>query len=132
MTNQNPTSALNRLEIANREYRQLRDETARLSLRAIADETRELFPNARWVGLDTGDQDASGYQWVIAIFSENSVLASNDNDAEELDVMSEVASNLDDSTRGIWFPFAIEHVEFAHGIRAECFLDIDKIIAEID
>lgn len=69
----------------------------------------ELGDNVQFIGLTTGDQDMSGYQWPTAIAGHvDGVLVDLDEDQDTVDELANYpVSNLDDLTKGAWQPYTV-------------------------
>lgn len=108
---------------AQAEYERVLVNFAWNNLVHIAIVAKAEYPDARFVGLSTSDQDMEGNQFVLGVW---------DKDGEELvddgEDFDSVPMNIWDRNLSIWEPCLADPAEFSGG-DAERYLDIDKIEA---
>jgi hypothetical protein len=116
-----------RLDAATKDARTTDVELANLTMRALATEAREHWPNAAYIEFSVTDQDHSGSLFTIEARDANREPISA---SGVLDLLDEFASNLSDSNKSVWLPFMTEE-DGDDRYRSEYLLIIDKVIAEV-
>lgn len=105
MTTLDPTILQARLEEAYQPYIAAMDRIVHLSLLVTLAEVRQQFPNARYVTIDTTDQDFSGSLIPSAVLDADESIIAGD-DLEEWDALTDrigpPLGNLDDSNQHLW------------------------------
>jgi hypothetical protein len=116
-----------RLDAANKDARTTVVDLANLTMRALATEAREHWPNAAYIEFSVTDQDHSGSLFTIAARDADHAPISA---SGVLDLLDDFASNLSDSNKSVWLPFMTEE-DIDDRYRSEYLLIIDKVLAEV-
>lgn len=105
------------------------EEITKLTVLQLALLARENWPEAKWIGLATTDQDMEGGQLVVCIKSADRQTLSDTGD----DLQDVYTYNLDDDTTEFWNVW----VDLQYGLNfpddrdAERYLNIDKILEKL-
>ena len=119
---------IQRLEATATDYRSSVQDSATLTMLALALAAREEFPDAVYIEFSVTDQDHSGSLDVVAV-CDGAEQPLSDPDGEDIDV-DYIAPNLDDRNKSVWLPYMTPSDQ-PDRYRSYYHLILDKVLAEI-